>query len=264
MMSLSRIESNANPIVKLFRSLHQRKSRQIEGVFLGEGPKIVDEAVNSDWPLAHVLFLESEIESLSPLLAAIQSKQPGAQCYLVNQKVLEAASDTRTPQGVVASIRLPSSFDALPDAGFGLYLDALQDPGNVGAMLRSADALGAQWILLGGSCADPYAPKTVRAAMGSTFHLPIYQAKDAADALHVLREKGFFLLAADLQGESTLPASLPSDTVLMIGNEGRGLSDESLHAADLRYRLPMKGRTESLNAAACAAILLYECAAHIR
>ena len=259
-MNLLAIQSNSNPIVRQLRSLHQRKARQHSGMFLAEGPKIVEEALRSGETLLHVLLREEDREAFSPLLQRIQQEQPAALCYVVNDKVLHAVSDAQTPQGIVAAIALPPQQQALPGAGFGLYLDALQDPGNVGAMLRSADALGVDWLLLGGACADPYAPKTIRAAMGSTFHLPIYQHADGCAALRALADQGYLLLAADLHGASSLPPTLPGRTLLMIGNEGRGLSAEALALADLRYRLPMKGRAESLNAAACAAILLYECA----
>lgn len=257
MLPYPMIESNANPIVKQLRSLHAKKARREHSLFLAEGPKILAEAFGNGETFETIFVLETADDNVLALAARIIEAQPNAKCYSVNQKVLEAVSDTRSPQGIVASLALPTQSAFPPVDGFGLILDSIQDPGNVGAMIRSADALGAQWILLLGACADPYSPKTLRAAMGSTFHLPIFSLDDTESALLSLHEHDYFLLAADLQGEDKLPEKLPAKTALMIGNEGHGLSKDSLDNADLRYRLAMRGRSESLNASTCTALMLY-------
>jgi len=131
----------------------------------------------------------------------------------------------------------------------------VQDPGNVGTILRTADALGASALFVGSGTADPFSGKTLRAAMGSTYHLPIYTG-DAVEAVQALRKQGFTCICGHLKGESTLPR-LSSKTALVIGNEGNGVSDTVAEACTL-YKLPMRGHAESLNAAIAAALLIYE------
>ena len=138
--------------------------------------------------------------------------------------------------------------------GLVVVLDGVQDPGNVGAILRSADAFGATGLLLSPACADAYAPKTLRAAMGSTYHLPVWQG-ELLPELSSMRLQGFTALCGDLNGSETLPP-LASSVALVIGSEGSGVSAEVIAVCE-GYRLPMRGRAESLNASVAAGVLLY-------
>ena len=136
-----------------------------------------------------------------------------------------------------------------------MALDRVQDPGNLGTILRTADAMGAAGLLLGGGCADPFGPKVLRSTMGSVYHIPLWQGELTAE-LAKLREAGFSLICGHLAGTEVLP-EVGDKCVLIIGNEGSGVSDE---VADMckKYRLPMYGRAESLNASVAAGILMYE------
>ena len=146
---------------------------------------------------------------------------------------------------------------ALDDREQVLLLDGLQDPGNLGTILRTADAMGAVGLLLGSGCADPYAPKPLRAAMGSIYHMPVWQG-DLPTEIEKLKRQDYTLVCGHLKGEGTLPAATER-MCLAIGNEGNGVSD---NVADMchKYRLPMYGFAESLNAAVAAGILIYELA----
>lgn len=138
-----------------------------------------------------------------------------------------------------------------------VILDRVQDAGNLGTIVRTADAFGAAGVFVGTGSADPFSGKALRAAMGSTYHLPVWQG-DAAAALDALAAQGFVCLCGHLQGEAALP-DVTARMALVIGNEGNGVSD-AVAARCLRYRLPMPGRAESLNAAVAAGILIYELA----
>ena len=162
----------------------------------------------------------------------------------------------------------PADDDALDDAispsilGDKLVLmEAVQDPGNVGTILRTMDAAGFDGAILSTGCADPYAPKALRATMGSIFRVPTLQVRDAAAAAQALKAEGYAVIAAALTGGDFFQREkLPEKLCLIIGNEGAGITRETIAQATHTYRLPMRGGAESLNAAAAAAIMLYDLA----
>jgi len=239
------IESRSNERVKDARRLLLRKERKRTGLHLIESDKLVREAIASG-ARVQALFIENGFPFAPPA---------GITVLTVGRSVLESLCESRTPQGVVAVVETPPL--APPEqypVGLVVALDGVQDPGNVGTILRTADAFGAAGILLSPECADPYAPKTLRAAMGSTYHLPVWQG-DLPEELARMQAQGYFALCGDLHGSETLPA-LSEKTVLVIGSEGQGVSDAVLSIC-ARYRLPMRGRAESLNASVAAGILLY-------
>ena len=239
------IESRANERVKEARKLLQRKERKASGLHLIEGEKLVHEAISSGASIVSC-FLE-EGYAFSPPESAIT--------HIVSRAVLESLCESQTPQGVVAVVKTPviTPPEAYP-AGLVVVLDGVQDPGNVGTILRSADAFGAAGVLLSPSCADVFAPKTLRAAMGSSYHLPVWQG-ELAPELTKMRQAGFTALCGDLHGSETLP-KLASNVALVIGSEGSGVSAEVLALCE-GFRLTMRGRAESLNASVAAGVLLY-------
>ena len=246
------ITSTKNELIKELRSLRTRKGRKETGLHLIEGERLVFDAVNSGIAPAHVLVSEGN-EGIILRLAALN-----VSFTLVSESVLMSVADTENPQGIAAAVRTPD--DTPPESyngGLIVALDRLQDPGNLGTILRTADAFGASGILLSEGCADPYSPKALRAAMGSTYHIPVWQG-DIIKELERLRRSGFALVCGHLEGEEALP-KLPENRVLVIGNEANGVSEETAGLCYL-YRLPMKGRAESLNAAIAAAILIYKLA----
>lgn len=255
-MEYTAIASTANPIVKGMKALATKKGRSAQAAFLAEGAKIVVEALDSGLkPIT--AFVGADCVDSHVIALADRMDRAGARVYAVSDAVLQAAGDAVTTQPIIAAFALPSAErSALSRTGLFLALDAIQDPGNLGAMLRSADAMGVTAVLLGEGCADPYAPKSVRAAMGSTFHVPLIGCENLVQELGAMQRDGGMLVAADLSGVESMPP-LCAKTVLLIGNEGNGLRPEVIAIADARYRLSMPGRSESLNAAVCAGILLY-------
>ena len=243
------IESRQNERVKAARALSLAKERRERGLHRAEGEKLVREAIASGQSITE-LFVEEGFDAP----AAPQATQR----YSVTRGVLEAISDTATPQHAVAIVKTPPSAPpAAYPAGLIVVLDGVQDPGNVGAILRSAVAFGAVGALLTADCADPFADKALRASMGSAYHLPIWRG-DAAEQLSAMKAAGFLAICGRLDGAEKLPA-LRLCVALVIGSEGHGASAAALALCE-GYRLPMPGRAESLNAAVAAGIMIYQIA----
>lgn len=250
------IESTRNDRVKLARALAAKKSRTEQGLHFIEGDKLVREAVVSGAQLVEA-FVEEGHDLMTAVLEGC-----GATVYTVKRPVMETLTHTETPQWVCATVRTPN--ESVPEfypAGLVVALDCVQDPGNLGTIIRTADAMGAVGVLLGEGCADPYAPKPLRAAMGSVYHVPIWQA-DITGELKRMKAQGFTLVCGHLKGSGELPKT-GDKCALVIGNEGAGVSDDAA-AECVKYRLPMYGFAESLNASVAAGIMIYEIAKAMR
>ncbi|HST62452.1 MAG TPA: RNA methyltransferase [Longimicrobium sp.] len=244
----------------LLRSLRQRKARQAEGLFLAEGVRAVEDLLASPLPVRLAVASSSlgdtpRGQALLHLLAA-----RGVALRETDDRTLAALADTETPQGILAAAPIPAAgLDALrmeDDPAIVLVLDAVQDPGNFGTLARTAEALGAIGLVALPGTVDPWNPKSVRAAMGSTFRLPVVEA--GWDALApFLRARGAETLAA-VVGGSPLGDARPRRAALVLGNEGAGVGDETRAHADRAVGIPLRGRAESLNVAAAGAILLHD------
>lgn len=242
------IQSTQNDTVKRARSLAAKKGRQETGLHFIEGERLVREAIASGAQIAE-LFMEEGRE-------AEDMARSAQRVYTVTRRVLESMTDTGTPQWVCASVHTPDTIppESYPE-GFIVALDRVQDPGNLGTILRTADAMGASGLLLSKGCADPFSPKVLRSTMGSVYHIPLWQG-ELIDELSCLAAAGYTLICGHLEGDETLPAP-GKNCVLVIGNEGSGVSDEIGDICE-KYRLTMFGRAESLNASVAAGILMYE------
>ena len=182
---------------------------------------------------------------------------------IVGDSVFKQISDTQTPQGIMAVIEMPhyELADLLDgDSTHLLILESIQDPGNLGTMLRTGEGAGITGVIMNSQTVDLYNPKTVRSTMGSLYRMPYYISDDLEGTINLLKEKGVKLYAAHLKG--TLSYDEPEYTRacgFMIGNEGNGLSDQIADMADTYIKIPMEGKVESLNAAISATLLMYEC-----
>ena len=250
---MDHITSVKNPIVRELRALRDRKGREAARRFLVEGEVMLREARKCGLAVRDVLAEADHLPLAEELEAA------GARAYTVPRSLLEAVCDTRTPQGICASVDLPEPLPLAQAPDKIVALDGVQDPGNVGTIWRTADAAGFGSLLLGAGCADPLSPKVQRSAMGSGFRLPFTQADDLPAALGALRGRGWTVIASDLHGHDFYRHPDPGGKfVLVIGSEAHGISDATRAAADLLLRLPMRGGAESLNAAVAAGIMMYE------
>lgn len=258
------ITSARNPKVMAARRLHRRQGRRRESLVLLEGPHLVQEALTAGlaW---QAVFYTAQWAATAPgrqLLARVEAAAgPDVICQ-VTPEVLAAVTTTRTPQGVVAVAWEPPAPDLgqLPPVAPILCLDGLQDPGNVGAALRSAYALGAGGGLLGPGTADPYQPKALRAGAGMMLRLPLVVTEQLPPVLTGLRAMGRPVLGLTPRGGTPLPRVQRAGPgpVLVVGSEGSGISAAVGDCLDELVTIPLRPGAESLNAAAAAAIALYE------
>ena len=182
---------------------------------------------------------------------------------VVADSVFRAVSDTQTPQGVLAVVRMPHyTLDDVmrADRTHLLLLESVQDPGNLGTMMRTGEGAGITGVIMNRTTVDMFNPKTIRSTMGSIYRVPFVVADDFVATIQKLKQRGVSLYAAHLRGERQYDAfDYTGATGFMIGNEGNGLSDEIAGLADSYIRIPMEGQVESLNAAISASLLMYEC-----
>lgn len=251
------IRSSSNKTYKFIKSLLSKKGRTEHGCFLVEGIKSVAEAQCSGAELELLALRESMIECAAEHIE--HAKKAGIQIYTVADGLFSQLCDVKTPEGILCIVRIleESRFEA--ENGVYLYCDHVSDPGNAGTLIRCADAVGAAGVVFSVGCADIYSPKVVRAAMGSLFHLPVYCGRDA-EFLRQMKRRGFYLLAGALSdtAQDYRTAAYPEKTVIVVGNEAHGVSEEVLAACDGTVIIPIAGRAESLNVSAAGAILLYE------
>ena len=250
---MERITSRKNELAAHIRKLSgSRSARRAAGEFVCDGPKLLAEALK--WGAAVTTVVAEEGTSLPELPSAVRRVE-------VPADLLRSLSTTETPQGVLFLCRTPDL--ALPErltGGRYMVLDGVQDPGNLGTVWRTADAFGADGLVLVHSCADPWSPKTVRATMGACFRLPVWEAD-----LHTLQarldEGGVPLYATALREDTEdLRAHDLRRCAVVIGSEGRGVSEETLALCGKTLKIPMRTRCESLNAAVAAAVVLWEMA----
>ena len=240
------ITSKANSVVKNAKKLHQKKNRK--SAYLIEGWHLFEEAVQAGVTIEKIFALESYRDQLAAF----------PQTVWVSEEILRDLADTQTPQGIVAVIQKEEV--VLPDLRQGkfLFLEDVQDPGNVGTMIRTADAAGFTGVIVSDKSADIYSLKTLRSMQGSHFHLPIYRLP-LATFVEEAKKSNLPILATTLSRESKDYRELSSleNFVLVMGNEGQGISSVMAESADQLVHIGMKGRAESLNVAVAAGILMF-------
>ena len=258
------ITSASNRAVKEAVLLQTKPAARREaGLFVVEGLRLVREAPPEEVVQAYATEDFAASEEGRALCTRLNAET-------VSDAVMKKMSDTRNPQGILAVVRMrkrtPEELAGTESAGNGkpaaqplLVLERVQDPGNVGTLLRTAEAAGAAGILMDQETADPWQPKVVRGTMGAVFRLPFAVTSDLKASLAVLKNLGYTLYAAHLSGSEEYDrVRYPGRSAFLLGNEGSGLSEEIAALADRRVRIPMQGQAESLNVAAAGAVLLYE------
>lgn len=253
------IESTKNTAVKRIARLKQRSEREATGLALLEGPQVVREAVAHAAETIEELYFTSSAFERHPQLAEAATAA-GIEVEFASDAALAAMADTRTPQGVLAvahqtPVRVRDAVE--PGARLVVVLDEVRDPGNAGAIIRAADAAGADAVILTGSSVDAYNPKVVRATTGSLFHLRVSTGATLQAAADAVRDAGLALLAADMHGDPLPATDLTAPTAWVFGNEAHGLSDQARALAERTVAVPIYGAAESLNLATAAAVCLY-------
>ena len=287
------ITSVNNQRVKEVANLKQKKYRTESGTFFAEGLRAVEEAVQYA-DVTELFYTEAEAGRLDEVLKAAgnvpadtkeksENKKNannnnagtakkrneaanGIRMYQVDEKVMAKLSDTKAPQGVLAVIRTPEQNlrqlrpgTASDNNAPVIILDRVQDPGNLGTIIRTADAVGALGLILLEGCVDAYSPKVVRASMGSLFHLPVVQDVTAEEALTWCYRNGYEPAATALKNaQNVYKADISKKMAFLFGNEANGVAEELQAAAETRLFIPMTGLAESMNVAMAAGIILFE------
>ncbi|MDD3147665.1 MAG: RNA methyltransferase [Candidatus Riflebacteria bacterium] len=254
---MKQIESRANQVFKRAQKVISGNSN--EKLIVVEGHKLLDEAIKSG-ATPEIIFVEAP--------QALCGKEELNRCsFQICRSLFRELSTVQTPGEIIAFLAPPP----LPDIDFVLQkssmilvFDRLQDPGNIGTIFRTAEAMGADLVVMLKGCCSPFNPKVIRAAMGSTFRLPFAAEIKQTALLALLKKHGITAICADMSGENLPEFKFPSRTALFFGQEGQGLNEEILQECNSRLAIPMQGQVESLNVATSAAICLYEWARNRR
>lgn len=244
------ITSKTNDFIKYIKSLSLKKNRDESGDFIVEGIKMVKEVIVSDYNIKKIVICE---ELFSETFDAKNND-----IEFVSKAIFEYISDTKTPQGIMAVV----SKKEYTNIKFGetiFALDNVQDPGNLGTIIRTLDCAGINTLLLSKGCADEYNTKVIRSTMGAIFRVSILSDLDLKEELEKLKDKGYNLVVTSLEGATSLfEHEFSGKNVIVIGNESNGVSKEIQELANVRIKIPMVGQTESLNAGVAASLMAYE------
>ncbi|MFP7285377.1 RNA methyltransferase [Shouchella clausii] len=242
---MKRIESVKNERVKAWKKLHSKKGRDQTGRFLIEGEHLIEEAWKSDWKVETVLTTADD-ENLFP-----------GECIGVSEAVMKELSETKSPQGIVAVCQKKQWHTPEQLKGRFVLLDRVQDPGNVGTIIRTALAADAAGVVLGSGCADLFNAKVIRATQGALFHLPVYMG-DLATWIKMLKESDIPVYGTSLHDATPYEQFQPQEQfALLLGNEGEGVQSHLLDAATENLFIRQNRKAESLNVSVAAGILLF-------
>jgi TrmH family RNA methyltransferase len=257
-----KITSASNPMVKHVKSLHKKRARWKSKSFFVEGVKGVEEAIKSNSIIECILYSDTlfEVNGGKELLNLINKTE--LKILYTDKRIIEEISDTENPQGIIAIVKFNeySLKEILKSENNSLILlDRLQDPGNIGTIIRTADAFGIDGVILTKGCVDVYNPKVVRSTMGSLFRVPMVFVDDTIDTLKFLKKEGIKIISSTLDTEEfCYDVDFNQNFALVVGNEATGISYDIINFSDYNIKIPMSGETESLNAAVAASIIMYE------
>lgn len=237
------ITSPHNPTLKLIRSLAEKKHRQEHGLFVAEGSNVLARAREQGWEPEYLL--------------TTTSAEPWGKAALmrVDEKIMGQVSAQKNPPGVIGVFR--QRWGAVKPEGLWVALEDMRDPGNLGTIIRTSDAAGVQGIILAGQSCDPFSPDCVRATMGSIFAMPLVRLEQKP-FLDLLRQWPGESVGTHLKATESYRRSYKAPTLLVMGSEGKGLSEEASAACSTLVRIPMKGGAESLNVAIATGLMLFE------
>lgn len=255
------IQSSQNSTIKEIKALHLKKNRDAEGTYFVEGIRFVNEAIDNEQNIIKII-ISDKLENLNGGKEIIKKAESVCnECFLVNEKLFKEISDTQTPQGILAVLKKREfNLDtAIKEGKSIVVLDCLQDPGNVGTIIRTSDAAGISAVILTKGCVDLYSPKVLRSTMGSVFHMPIFENMNIYETIELLKKSDYRVIASHLNGENNyFNEDLTGKIAIMVGNEANGISNETAELADSLVKIPMLGKAESLNASIAASIMIYE------
>lgn len=247
------IESKNNNLFKEIKKLKEKKYRIKSNKYLIEGLRFVEEAIKSKVSIDSIIFTESFKEKNPDLFLKINEN---IKLIQMNEALLKQLCSTENPQGIVGVINMQNK--ELKSGELVVLVDKVQDPGNMGTIIRTAHAAGAAGIVMTKGTVDIYNDKTLRSTMGSIFYIPIVE-DDSLDFVKSLKKEGYKLVVSSLQGKNNFfEENLQGKVMIAVGNEGNGVSDKVYDIADIKVKIPMPGEAESLNVAVATSIMIYE------
>lgn len=248
---MEHITSRENPVIKSVKKLKEKKHREEKNQFFIEGFRFVSEALASDFQVPYLFLCEDDNINLKNFNIKGDTK-----VYTVTRSIFKEISFTEHPQGVAAVVNY-KSFVVSGD-GFYVLADKLQDPGNLGTIIRSAHGAGALGVIVTKGTVDLYNDKTLRSTMGSIFHIPVIR-DDELSFVKELKSKGFKLVTSSLDAKNNFfNEDLKGNIIIALGNEGAGISEDISKLSDIKVKIPMSGLAESLNVAAAGSIMIFE------
>ncbi|MBE6787744.1 MAG: RNA methyltransferase [Ruminococcaceae bacterium] len=256
MENFKKITSKDNSLIKLVCALQSsRKARLEHNLFVLEGVRICDDACSCEIRFDKLIISET---AFSKYESAVKSFEKNSnECYLLPDSLFKKISDTTSPQGIIALASMPKMNNTINKNGRYIALENLADPSNLGAISRTAEALGVSGIILSSDSCDPYSPKSIRASMGTLFRMPLIIFDDFSKAISESGLKSFACVV-DKNAKSITEVSFENGSVVIIGNEANGLTEKTKQTANEQITIKMSGKAESLNAATAAAISIWE------
>ena len=258
---MQRISSKDNSLIKHIKRLKEKKYRDEYGEYVIEGLKLIKEAIQENTEIKHIVVCDG-CDNSEMIESHLKFEMARLDFIYVPQNIFKLLSDVENPQGVLAVIGKASkkiNIDINED--IILALDDIQDPGNLGTILRTADSVGLKQILVSKGTADSYNPKVVRSTMGAIFRVNVIECENLKESLKNLQKKDYKVMTTSLKSKKTIFEVNYKKKIIVIGNEANGVSKEILNLADEKVIIPMLGKTESLNASVATGVILYE---HVR
>lgn len=252
------ISSKENEVIKNIRKLKEKKYRDIENSYVIEGIKLIKEAIAENANIKQIIMCEDYTDNVELDKDTLFEIAKYNLIY-VTRNIINLITDVKTPQGIIAVIEKSNNIEQIDySQDIIVALDGVQDPGNLGTILRTADSANLKQIILSKNCADPYNPKVVRSTMGGIFRINIIEVEDLENSLKQMQKNNFKVMVTSLDTEKSVYDVDYSKKVIVIGNEANGVSKEVQDMADEKVIIPMLGKTESLNASVAAGIMIYE------
>ncbi len=258
------ISSKDNEFIKHIKKLKDKKYRDLNNEYIIEGIKIIEEAINEKANIKQVVICD-DCEKTSNIPKELMYEIAKQECVYVTSKLFESLTDVTNPQGILAVVEKNTMKSAVVgseeidyDQDMIVALDDIQDPGNLGTILRTVDSIGINQILVSKGTADGYNPKVVRSTMGAIFRVKIIECEDLEKTLKEIKKHKFEIVVTSLQTENSIYDINYKKKVIVIGNEANGVEEKIQKLADKKVKIPMLGKTESLNASVATGIILYE------
>ena len=252
------ITSKDNKIIKHIKKLADKKYRDQNNCYIVEGIKLVEEAIQEDAEIEKIVICE-ECTNTSEISKSLMYEIAKYNCIYVTEKIFKTISQVMNPQGIMAIIKKSKERPTIKyDEDIIVALDDIQDPGNLGTILRTVDSIGLKQLIVSKGTADVYNPKVVRSSMGAIFRVEVIEVENLKETIEAMKRNNFELVVTSLQTESSIYDVEYKKKIIVIGNEANGVSKEIQDMADKKIKIPMLGKTESLNASVATAIILYE------